>query len=151
MWTSYCLVVVLFIACGVDAVVIKTTDCGSKLLHVEKLELDCEGGKPSPCRFKKNVKYSGQLTLTPTEVVANATMSIHAILGGIKIPFPVKNPNLCIGHNIKCPMKPGETQVGELQLLIPSYYPSAEFVALFEVISPSNIEALCFKFPAALS
>lgn len=142
--------VVLFITCTGNAVIVKFKDCGSKMIKVESLDFDCEGGTATPCTFKKGTTYHGKVNLNPTAEVTNGTIKLSAVIGPLKVPFPIKNANVCSDHNIKCPMKPGEKQVFEIQLEVPSIAPSVELLAIIEIITSTKVDAACFEFPAKI-
>lgn len=150
MWSTYCLLSFFFIAGVVNAVVVPFKDCGSHLLKVVSLDLDCEGGKPLPCELRRGETYQGKITLNPTAEVFNGTISLYALIHGVKVQFSYKNSDLCSNHNVRCPMKPGETQVMEMRLSVPSYAPSIRFVVIVEITTSSNVEALCFQFLAGV-
>ena len=144
----HCIVAVVLLSAFMqgNAVTVKFKDCGSKMIKVESLDFDCEGGVPLPCAFKRGSTYRGKVNLNPTAEVTNGTIALHALIAGALVPFPLKNPNICSDHNIKCPMKPGEEQVFEIQLEVPSFAPDIKFMAKIEIITSTKVDAACFEF-----
>ena len=62
---------------------------------------------------------------TAAEDVTATNGSVHAILGSVKIPFPLSNANGCSpdGGHLNCPLQAGTEYVYSSDLTIPSYTP----------------------------
>ena len=149
-----CLAFVLFISCieiYVSSVIVPFTDCGSHSFTVEQLDSDCEDGTPKPCKFIRGKTYHGTISLTATAEVSNGTIVLHAIIGSVTLPFPVDKPNICADHNISCPVKSGTKAFFTIELAIPSFAPTTNLIAKFEIqplseSSTANADFVCIEF-----
>jgi len=60
--------------------------------------------------------------------ITKGTTVIHGIIEGVPVPFPVKNPDVCNGHGITCPMPAEQTQTFQDMLPVKTAYPSVSFI-----------------------
>ena len=64
------------------------------------------------------------LSCGAAEDVTAVNGSVHAIIGPLKVPFPLANPNGCQpAGNLPCPLSAGVHYVYRSNLVIPSYAP----------------------------
>ena len=125
---------------------LKTSDCGSELGKFSDLVIDCdEGSTPDLCNLSKNKKYDGSLKVTPNTDIDNATIALHAIIGGIKVPFPLTDNNLCVNHDVTCPLKAGQEVVPTITINVPGYAPSVNLIAIMELQSNGE-DLVCVRF-----
>ena len=153
-----CLAFVLFISCieiYVSSVIVPFVDCGSHSFTVKQLDFDCEDGTPKPCQFMKGKTYHGTISLTATAEVSNGTIVLHAIIGSATLPFPLEEPNICANHNLSCPIKSGTKAALTIELKVPSFAPTTNLIAEFEIQPSSesataNADIMCVKFLAKI-
>jgi hypothetical protein len=146
-----CLVLIFFISCNeiyVSSVIVPFVDCGSKSVTVQELDFDCEDGEPKPCKFIKGNTYHGNFSFTTTAEVAKGQIVIHAIIGGLTLPFPFDHPDICSNHNLTCPMASGANEVLTINLKVPAFVPSTNLVAKFEIkpTKGSATDIMCVEF-----
>ena len=121
-----------------------TKDCGSPLGDFSDFVINCdEGSEAKLCKFSKNKKYTCSLKITPKEDIDNATIVLHADIGGVTVPFPLKDSNLC--DYITCPLKAGEEVVPSISLAVPGYAPSVRLIAKMELQSNGE-DLVCATF-----
>ena len=81
----------------------------------------CNG---NPCIFKPGTNETVTVTFTPNEVVSKGKISLYAdtFLGWKKLPL--RNPNICEGYGLKCPLEKGVRQELSFTEQIPQGLPS---------------------------
>ena len=130
---------------------LKTVDCGSSLGKFSDLVINCdEGSEPDNCKFSKNKKYAGSLKVTPNTDINNATIVLHAIIGGATVPFPLPDKNLCEGHDVTCPLKAEQEVVPTISISVPSDAPPVKLTAKMEFQSNGK-DLACVEFLAEIT
>ena len=131
-------------------IVLQTKDCGSILGTFSAFQMDCdEGSTAELCMISAGKKYEGSMRVTPNKIIKNGTILLHAIFGGVVVPFPLPDKDLCTGHNVTCPLKPDIDVVVSLALTVPPFAPKLNIVAKIEFKS-SGEDLVCLEFQAKI-
>ena len=84
--------------------------------------------------------------LIAEENITKATNYVKGIIGGVPIPFPLKNPNACDGHGITCPMAPGKEYTFKTSLEVKTEYPQVKMdIVLVIAITKCQRESSNFE------
>lgn len=119
-------------------------NCTGVQQHISAITVDVTPCPKQPCEFKKGTNVTCTISFTPTELVSNATLKVYGILGKVKIPFPLPNPNACSDHGLTCPLKSGVPVELTITLPVLSVYPSVTVVAEFQLKDQGNNDVFCF-------
>lgn len=99
-------------------------DCGSQVGKIEKLEVfPCTS---FPCALKKGHSYTINITFVPTESTDICSAKVYGIIDGIKVPFPIGQPDGCKNSGLTCPLQSGKTYVYTATLPVHAIYPSVK-------------------------
>jgi len=123
-------------------------DCGSELGTIQSFDVtDCP---KLPCQFVKGNTYGMNLTFQAKAPSATATISIHGIIAGIPISFPLPESSAC-KLNCKCPINDKDVNDAELSLPVLPSYPSLSLYVQLEIKNNDlNKDYVCLKFPATI-
>ena len=82
----------------------------------------CHG---NPCVFKRGTNETVTVTFTPNEVVSKGKISLYAklLLGWIELSL--RNPNICEGYGLKCPLAKGVREELSVTERVPQVLPSS--------------------------
>ena len=81
------------------------TKCASPFGQLNSVDVTpCNG---NPCIFKPGTTETVAVSFTPNEVVSNGKISLYAKTFFFWMKLPLKNPNICEGHGVKCPLQAG--------------------------------------------
>ena len=78
----------------------------------------------NPCIFKPGTTETVTVTFTPNEVVSTGKISLYAKILFTWIKLPLKNPNVCEGHGVKCPLQEGVPVEVSVTQQVPQGVPS---------------------------
>ncbi|UJR15689.1 hypothetical protein I4U23_002623 [Adineta vaga] len=123
-------------------------DCGSDLATIQAFEVtDCTA---APCKLIKGHTYSMNLTLQAKAPSKTASVSIHGIIGGIPVPFPIPETDAC-KMGIKCPVAQGDVNVATFSIPVLQSYPSLSLYVKIEVVADdAKKDFTCLQFPATI-
>ncbi|XP_072032716.1 NPC intracellular cholesterol transporter 2-like [Amphiura filiformis] len=111
-----------------------------------------------PCTLRKGKNSTITISFTENKGVpaVNDTKAIvHGIVAGIPFPFTIDNDDGC-KSGVKCPVKPGDSEVYKFTLPISSVYPSVDCVVKWELKQTSKDrkkdgkEVFCIEIPVAV-
>ena len=125
-------------------------NCTGVTQHISAITVDVTPCPEQPCEFKKGTNVTCTISFTPTELVSNGTLKVYGILGDVKIPFPLPNPNACSNHGLTCPLKSGAPVELTITLPVKSEYPSVTVVAEFELVDQDSNDVFCFEIPVKI-
>ncbi|XP_032237192.2 NPC intracellular cholesterol transporter 2 [Nematostella vectensis] len=114
------------------------------------VELDLEPCEEEPCTFHKGSNETCKATFVPNELVSSATIEVFGIIGGVQVPFPLKNPNVCENHGVKCPINAGDSATLDLNIYVSNLYPSLKLIIKFELKGGDNKLVFCGEFSAQI-
>ncbi|CAF0850234.1 unnamed protein product [Rotaria sp. Silwood1] len=112
---------------------------------------DVTGCTTAPCKFVKGKTYTMNLTFQSEDSSITAKVSIHGIIAGIPVPFPLPDSDAC-KLGIKCPINNNDINTASLSLPVLSSYPSMSLYVKIEIIGDDkNQDYACLKFPATIT
>ncbi|XP_076463480.1 NPC intracellular cholesterol transporter 2-like [Babylonia areolata] len=125
-------------------------DCGSEKGNVTQVQVNTTVDEGTVV-LKKGTSVELRVSFTSNEDTGTLTSSVHGILGGIPIHFPLPNPNVCQDCNVTCPVKSGESYVYTPNIDVKTEYPSVRLVVKWEVKDNNNADVFCFDVPAEIT
>ncbi|VDM04733.1 unnamed protein product [Schistocephalus solidus] len=97
-------------------------DCGSKSGTFSAVEVvPCE---TNPCTLYKGSHANLTLTFKADHTVKSGKASVHGIIAGVPIPFPIPDNDLCKFASPSCPLDAGTTYTYMYSLEVKKTYPS---------------------------
>ncbi|XP_059156003.1 NPC intracellular cholesterol transporter 2-like [Physella acuta] len=146
-WTTTILFVFAGVAFGiVSAEVIPIHDCGSKAGTIT--QIDVTPCSTIPCPFKRNTNVSVTITFTANQEITEAVTSVHGIIAGVPVPFPLPDPNAC--HFMTCPIASGATGLYKNAIFVQQVYPKITLLVKYELVASDSTDAVCFTVPATI-
>lgn len=100
-------------------------DCGSKVGVIK--EVNVSPCPTDPCQLHKGQSYSVNITFTSGTQSQNSTALVHGILEGIRVPFPIPEPDGC-KSGINCPIQKDKVYSYLNKLPVKNEYPSIKLV-----------------------
>uniref|UniRef100_A0A9J2P524 MD-2-related lipid-recognition domain-containing protein n=1 Tax=Ascaris lumbricoides TaxID=6252 RepID=A0A9J2P524_ASCLU len=96
--------------------------------NFELLTVEAAGcpGKTNHCPFKRGSEPRIRIGFKPTRDVRELETSVRAKLGAVFVPFNLEEKNACIGGNLTCPLKAGQTYYYSQSVKILHEYPKVE-------------------------
>ncbi|XP_078589714.1 NPC intracellular cholesterol transporter 2-like isoform X2 [Branchiostoma floridae x Branchiostoma japonicum] len=122
-------------------------DCGSKA-GAKINSIDITPCATEPCPLVKGRNVSVILGFTTNKQITKASAIVHAILGGVRVPYPLQNPDGCKDSGLKCPLAAGGTYNYTSSLLVSKTYPSIKLVVEWEIKDQDGDVIWCFQVPA---
>ena len=119
--------------------------CQDVEIHATNLSVDITPCPEQPCGFHKGTIANCTIVFTPTENVQSGKLQTFGVIEGVKVPFPLPNPNACEGHGLVCPLKEGVPATLKLSLAIKPEYPALKLIAQFDMKDQDNKYVFCFK------
>ncbi|CAF2372502.1 unnamed protein product [Rotaria sp. Silwood2] len=141
----------IFLSCSLNFVWTATpyTACESELGTIKTF--DVTGCTTVPCKFLKGKTYTMNLTFQSQASSITAKVSIHGIIAGMPIPFPLPDPDAC-KLGVQCPINNNDINTASLSLPVLSSYPSMSLHVKIEIIGDDkNHDYACLKFPATIT
>ncbi|KHN72353.1 Uncharacterized protein Tcan_12962 [Toxocara canis] len=83
-------------------------------------------GKTNYCPFKRGSEPRIRIAFKPTRDVAEMETSVRAKLGAVFVPFNLDEKNPCLGGNLTCPLKAGQTYYYSQSVKILHEYPKVD-------------------------
>ncbi|RUS75743.1 hypothetical protein EGW08_016494 [Elysia chlorotica] len=120
-------------------------DCGSKLAKITSI--DVQPCPTIPCPFKKGSTANVTVEFEASASFTSAESSVHGILGGIPVRFPLKVKDAC--NNMKCPIKSGDKVLYKNSVAVRKEYPTIGVVVKWEIVTGKD-EVLCFTVPVKI-
>ncbi|CAF2086594.1 unnamed protein product [Rotaria magnacalcarata] len=112
---------------------------------------DVTGCTTSPCKFTKGNSYAMNLTFQSKAPSNSVKVSIHGVISGIPIPFPLPDPDAC-KLGIACPVNEHDVYTASLALDVLSSYPSLSLYVKIELVSGEKVQDYaCLRFPATIT
>merc|ERR1712033_69060 len=109
-------------------------DCGSRATGVT---VDLVGCDTPPCIFKKGSEVTMHVTMTETKASETYHNSVHAIIGGIPLPWPGFDNDFC-----------GKLSQGDCP--VDAGYPKVSLTIDWHVHDANEEDAVCFQIPAEI-
>ncbi|CAF1172731.1 unnamed protein product [Rotaria sordida] len=146
---SFFLLILLFCSINFVSTATPYRVCQSELGTIKTF--DVTGCTTAPCKFVKGNTYTMSITFQSKASSITAKVSIHGIIAGVPIPFPLPDPDGC-KLGIKCPVNEGDINTASLSLPVLPSYPSMSLYVKIEIIGDNkNQDYACLKFPATIT
>ncbi|KAM9646071.1 NPC intracellular cholesterol transporter 2 [Trichechus inunguis] len=119
-------------------------DCGSVVGVIK--EVNVSPCPTQPCQLLKGQSYSVNVTFTSNTFSRNSTASVHGIVMGLPVPFPIPEPDGC-KSGIDCPIQKDKTYYYVNKLPVKHEYPSIKLVVEWELLDDKGQRLFCWKIP----
>ncbi|KAM5273582.1 NPC intracellular cholesterol transporter 2 [Ctenodactylus gundi] len=126
---------------------VRYEDCGSKVGIIK--EVNVSPCTTQPCELVKGQAYSVNVTFTSSTQSTNSTASVHGILFGVPVPFPIPEPDGC-KCGISCPIQKNKIYSYLNKLPVKSEYPDVRVVVKWELKDDKNENLFCWEIPVQI-
>lgn len=117
------------------------TKCASPFGQLNSVDVTpCDS---NPCVFESGTNETIAITFAPNEVVSKGDIHLYATKWGIRKELPLKNPHLCEGYGLKCPLKKGVPEKLSITGQIPQGAPSGTYEVEAELVDQSGGTVVC--------
>uniref|UniRef100_A0A8C9DQ48 NPC intracellular cholesterol transporter 2 n=1 Tax=Prolemur simus TaxID=1328070 RepID=A0A8C9DQ48_PROSS len=99
-----------------------------------------------PCQLSKGQSYSINVTFTSNTLSKSSKASVHGIIMGVPVPFPIPEPDGC-KSGISCPIQKDKTYSYLNKLPVKSEYPSIKLVVEWELRDDQDQRLFCWEIP----
>jgi len=148
MYKSLVITVILFAA--VSAVDVKFKDCGSQVGVIESISV--EPCTKSPCRLPRGRNYTIGINFKSAENTPVVQAKVYGIVLGIKVPFPLPQPDGCLDSGVECPVQAGREYRYQATLPVLTSYPAVKCVVEWQLVDHKSAgnKLACAEFPIIL-
>ncbi|CAF1315425.1 unnamed protein product [Adineta ricciae] len=123
-------------------------DCGSTAGTIQSFEVT--GCTTAPCKFAKGHNYTMNLVFQAKSASKSLSVSIHGVIGGIPVPFPLPDPDAC-KMQVKCPVNANDVNTAVMTLPVLQSYPSLSLYVKLELkANDTGNDYACLQFPATI-
>ena len=146
---KYFIVIALLCLAGYTWSATPFKDCGSEAGTIQEFQVtDCNA---APCVLKKGNTYSMNLTFQAKAPSSKVQVSIHGVIAGVPVPFPLNNSDACT-LGVKCPVNPNDDNIASLALPVLTTYPAISLYVKIELQAvDQKQDYICLLFPAVIS
>ena len=130
---------------------IEFKSCSGMKLEGEVLSVDISPCPSQPCVFHKGTNVTATIKFIPSVTVTSGTLKVYGIVGGIRLKFPLPNPDACKGHNLVCPLKAGKAYTLIGTLYVNKIYPNTPLDAQMIFKLPEDKYLYCVHFRARIA
>ncbi|XP_021034575.1 NPC intracellular cholesterol transporter 2 [Mus caroli] len=123
-------------------------DCGSKVGVIK--EVNVSPCPTDPCQLHKGQSYSVNITFTSGTQSQNSTALVHGILEGIRVPFPIPEPDGC-KSGINCPIQKDKVYSYLNKLPVKSEYPCIKLVVEWKLEDDKKNNLFCWEIPVQIT
>lgn len=123
-------------------------DCSGKNSTVS---VDISPCPVQPCVFSHNVTATVRVTFTAPQDSGSLKAEIFGIIEGIKVDWPMPNPDGCKDSGITCPVRGGKQYTYTSVLAVPKQAPKIRLVVEWSLTGASQEKQFCFMFPMEIS
>lgn len=103
-----------------------------------------------PCQLHKGQSYSVNITFTSGTQSQNSTALVHGILEGIRVPFPIPEPDGC-KSGINCPIQKDKVYSYLNKLPVKNEYPSIKLVVEWKLEDDKKNNLFCWEIPVQIT
>ena len=117
------------------------TKCASPFGQLSSVDVTpCDS---DPCVFESGTNETIAVTFTPNEVVSKGDIHLYVSKWGIRKKLPLKNPHLCEGYGLKCPLKKDLPVKLSITGQIPQGAPSGTYEVEAELVDQNGGTVVC--------
>lgn len=123
-------------------------DCGSTVGVIK--EVNVSPCPTDPCQLHKGQSYSVNITFTSRTQSQNSTALVNGILIGVRVPFPIPEPDGC-KSGINCPIQKDKVYSYLNKLPVKSEYPSIKLVVEWILLDDKKNDLFCWEIPVQIT
>lgn len=124
------------------------TTCGGSGKVVDVSVTDCK--ESDVCVLTKGQNVTFTVIFVPSRDTTEATAVVHGKIKGIEVPFPLDNPNGCVGCGLVCPLKAGQTYNYTSSIFVKNVYPSVSLDVKWQLKDVSKNDIFCILVPVRI-
>ncbi|XP_074654606.1 NPC intracellular cholesterol transporter 2-like [Tubulanus polymorphus] len=122
-------------------------ECGSANGKVKSVTV-------TPCSEFPCILHRGTTASVAIEFVSNVnsktlTGSVHGILGGFPIPFPIPQTDGC-QSGVACPITAGSSHIYKASIPVHKLYPSVKVIVKWELQGDNGENIACINLPVEI-
>lgn len=147
MRITFCVVLALSLFVTSNGLIYK--DCGSLYGKVRSVAVaGCENS--NPCILRSGQSAALTVEFTSLEDTAKAKASVHGIIGGVPLPFPLPQSDACQNSGLSCPLQNANNYTYTATIPISSSYPKIKVLVKWELQEASGKDLFCIEIPSAI-
>lgn len=143
--------VALTIMAACQAINVRYKDCGSQVGVINSVSVEpCD---KDPCVLQKGKNYTIGVTFTSAEATSMLHAKVYGVVLGVKVAFPLPQPNGCMDSGITCPVAKGQQYTYKATLPIATSYPSLKVVVEWDLMDHDTAgnKMFCSQFLVAIA
>ncbi|EFX84782.1 NPC intracellular cholesterol transporter 2 homolog a-like isoform X2 [Daphnia pulex] len=124
-------------------------DCGSVYGKVRSVAVSgCETS--NTCILKSGSSANFTVVFTSLEDTDTTKASVHGIIAGIPMPFPLPQSDACQNSGLVCPLSNGQNYTYTASIPISPAYPKIKVLVKWELQEVHGKDLFCIEIPAAI-
>lgn len=138
----------LLLVSNVDCLIFK--DCGSLYGKVRSVKVaGCENSNICILKSGQSADLTVEFTsLEPTNVVK---ASVHGIIAGVPLPFPLPQSDACQNSGLTCPLEDKTNYTYTASIPISPAYPKIKVLVKWELQEANGKDLFCIEIPSAIT
>ncbi|XP_071962219.1 NPC intracellular cholesterol transporter 2-like [Antedon mediterranea] len=100
-----------------------------------------------PCQIKRGSSVALKVTFKELLNATAVQSKVYGYIDGVKVPFPLNNPDACKDSGLKCPLAAAQTYTFNSSLPVKSIYPKIKLVAEWQLVDGNGVQEFCFQVP----
>merc|ERR1712212_742647 len=130
---------------------VKIRDCGSQAdVNLKDIKITGCSDDVDRCTFIRGKIAHISLPFTPKSTVSQLTSSVHGIIAGVPIPFPLPESDACKSTEPGCPLQSGNLATYTFSLPVKSIFPPVSLDVKWELKDQNGSDQVCIIFPVKL-
>ena len=123
-------------------------DCGSTTVVLTNVSV--VGCNSVPCKTPRGSNITTIIYFTPKQNYASLTNAVYGLIGGVPVPFPLSQPNVC-QLGVTCPVETGTNYVETVVIDVLAVYPCLQLIVEWKLEDPSGNQVSCFEVPLQIT
>jgi len=142
---TYILLIILFVV---------TIECTPRIIpcsnHNVIQEVSVSPCDSDPCVLKKGTTGTFSVTFVAPDDSKKLTAQMSAIIGGLRLPAPHFDRNVCNGYGVECPVTKGNRYNYKYVMKVLPEYPAIRTTFRLSAKDDKGNSVFCFKMPVRL-
>ncbi|XP_032798050.1 NPC intracellular cholesterol transporter 2 homolog a [Daphnia magna] len=124
-------------------------DCGSVSGKIRSVAVSgCENS--NICILKSGQNANLTVVFTSLEDTDKTKASVHGIIGGVPLPFPLPQTDACQNSGLDCPLSNGKNYTYTATIPISTAYPKIKVLVKWELQEAHGKDLFCVEIPSAI-
>nr|CAH0105247.1 unnamed protein product [Daphnia galeata] len=124
-------------------------DCGSVYGKVRSVAVTgCDTS--NTCILKSGTNLNLTVVFTSLEDTEKTKATVHGIIGGVPLPFPLPQADACENSGLICPLSNGQNYTYTATIPISPAYPKIKVLVKWELQEAHGKDLFCIEIPSAI-